>query len=61
MITLLFDRIVINMINPIYSIFLCGTLLPVSFPSMFDLGESLKECKGDLFPVGKFLNREITF
>jgi fucose permease len=40
---------------------LCGTFLPVSFPPIFDMGESLKECKGDIFPVGKIVNREITF
>jgi hypothetical protein len=48
-------------LDPIYSRLLCGTLLPVSFPPMFDMGESLKECEGDLFPVGKIVNREITF
>jgi hypothetical protein len=48
-------------LDPIYSRLLCGTLLPVSFPPMFDMGESLKECEGDIFPVGKIVNREITF
>jgi hypothetical protein len=48
-------------LGPIYSRLLCGTFLPVSFPPMFDMGESLKECEGDLFPVGKIMNREITF
>jgi hypothetical protein len=48
-------------IGPIYSRFLCGTLLPVSFPPMFDMGESLEECEGDIFPVEKMLNIEITF
>jgi hypothetical protein len=38
-------------LGPIYSRFLYGTLLPVSFPPMFDMGESLKECEGDLFLV----------
>jgi len=28
---------------------------------MFDMGESLKESKGDIFSVGKIVNREITF
>jgi hypothetical protein len=29
---------------------------------MFDMGESLKKCEGDLFPVGKkTMNREISF
>jgi hypothetical protein len=48
-------------IDPIYSRLLCGNFLPVIFPPMFDMGESLKECEGDLFPVGKIVNREITF
>jgi hypothetical protein len=47
--------------DPIYSKFLCGTMLLVSFPPFFDMGESLEECKGDIFPVGKIVNREITF
>jgi hypothetical protein len=48
-------------INPIYSRLFCETLLPVSFPPMFDMGEIFKECEGDLFLVGKMMNREITF
>jgi hypothetical protein len=48
-------------IGPIYSRLLCGTLLPVSFPPIFDMRGSFKECKGDLFFVGKIVNREITF
>jgi hypothetical protein len=40
-------------LDPIYSRLLCGTLLPVIFPPMFDMGESLKECEGDLFLVEK--------
>jgi hypothetical protein len=48
-------------IGPLYSRLLCGTLLPVSFPAMFDMRESFKECEGDLFFVGKIVNREITF
>jgi hypothetical protein len=48
-------------IDPIYSRLLCGTLLPTSFPPMFDMRESFKECEGDLFFVGKIVNREITF
>ena len=47
-------------IGPIYSRLLCGTFIPVSFPPMFDMGEILKENKGDLFSVRKFVNREIT-
>jgi hypothetical protein len=48
-------------INPRYSRFLCGTLLPVRFLPMFDMGESLEECEGDLFPVKKIVNGEINF
>jgi hypothetical protein len=48
-------------LGPIYSRLLCGNFLPVSFPPMFDMGESLKECEGDLFPVGEIMNKEITF
>jgi hypothetical protein len=48
-------------LSPIYSKVLCGTFLLVRFPPMFDMGESLKECEGDIFPVEKIVNREITF
>jgi hypothetical protein len=48
-------------IDPIYSRLLYGTLLPVSFPPMFDMRKSIKECEGDLFFVEKIVNREITF
>jgi len=48
-------------LGPIYSRLLYGTLLPISFPPMFDMGERFKECEGDLFSVGKIMNREITF
>jgi hypothetical protein len=40
-------------ITPKYSRLLCGIFLPVSFPPMFDKGESLKENKDDLFSIGK--------
>jgi hypothetical protein len=42
-------------IDPIYSRFLCGTFLLVSFRPMFDIGESLEEYKGDLFLVEIFV------
>jgi hypothetical protein len=48
-------------IDPIYSRLLYGTFLPISFPPMFDMRESFKECEGDLFFVEKIVNREITF
>jgi hypothetical protein len=46
-------------LDPIYSRILCGTLVPVSFPPMFDMGESLKDYEGDLFLVRKIMNREM--
>ena len=48
-------------IGLINSRLLCGNFPPVIFPLMFDMGESLKEHKDDLFFVGKIVNREITF
>jgi hypothetical protein len=48
-------------IYAIYSRFLRGIFLQVSFPPMFYMGESLEECEGDLFLVGKIVNKEITF
>jgi hypothetical protein len=63
-IVLFFDRIhkqIPSGLNPIFSRFLCGNFLPVIFPPMFYMGESLEECEGNLFPVDFFLNREITF
>jgi hypothetical protein len=48
-------------IDLVYSRLLCGTLILVSFPPMFDLRERFKECEGDIFFVGKIVNREITF
>jgi hypothetical protein len=48
-------------LGSIYSRFLCGTFILVNFPPMFDMGESLEECEGDIFAIEKILNREITF
>ena len=48
-------------LNPIYSRLLCGNFLSVSFPQIFDMGESFEECEGDSFLIGKILNRETTF
>ena len=48
-------------LGPIYSIFLCVNFLPISFPPMLDMEDIFEECEGDLFPVGNFLKREITF
>jgi hypothetical protein len=64
MVVLFLDHIhkkIPSVLGPIYSIFLCGNLFPISFPPMFDMGESLEECEGDIFPIGKIMNREITF
>jgi hypothetical protein len=60
---LLLDRIhkqIPSGLGPKYLRLLCGIFLPVSFPPMFDMGESLKERKCDLFSVGKIVNKEIT-
>jgi hypothetical protein len=35
--------------------------LIVSLPSIFDMDNDLKECKGDIFPTGKIVDKEITF
>jgi hypothetical protein len=48
-------------IDPKHSRILCGHFLPIIFPPMFDMRESLKEHKGDLFSIRKIVNREITF
>jgi hypothetical protein len=47
--------------RPIYSKILYGSFLPASFPPMFGMGESLKECEGDHVPVRKIVNMEISF
>jgi hypothetical protein len=46
-------------LGPIYSRLLCGIVLPVSFPPMFDMGKRLKEYEADIFPVGEIMNKEI--
>jgi hypothetical protein len=48
-------------LDPIYSKILYGTFLLVQFSPMFDIGESLKECAGDVFLVREIMNKEITF
>jgi hypothetical protein len=37
-----------------------GMFLTVSLPPIYDMGKGLKEHKGDLFTVGKIVDREIT-
>jgi hypothetical protein len=44
-------------VGPIYSKFLCGTFLPISFPLIFDMGGILEDYEGDIFPVELILNR----
>ena len=34
--------------------------LAVTIPPIFDMGEGLKECEGDLFAIRIFFNREAT-
>jgi hypothetical protein len=34
--------------------------LKISFPPISDMGKGFKECEGDIFIVGKILDREIT-
>jgi hypothetical protein len=48
-------------LDPIYSILPCGNMLPLSFPPMFEMGESLEEREDDLFSVEKIVNTKITF
>jgi hypothetical protein len=36
-----------------YCIFLCGPLLRVRIPLVLNMGEDLKECKSNLFPIEK--------
>jgi hypothetical protein len=60
MIVLFFDCIhkkIPSGLGPIYSRFLYGTFLLVSFPPMFDMGESLEECEGDHFPLRKIFEQ----
>jgi hypothetical protein len=46
---------------PKYSKLLYGFFLIVSLPPMFDMGDHLKAHNGDIFPIGKIMDREITF
>jgi hypothetical protein len=43
-----------------YECYICVWYLPVTFPSIFDMGNGFKERKGDLFNVNFFLNTVIT-
>jgi hypothetical protein len=44
-------------LNPIYSRLLCENFIPLSFPPIFDMGESFKECEGDIFLVRNIMKR----
>jgi hypothetical protein len=44
-----------------HSRILYGIFLTVSFQPIFDMGDNLEECKGDLFSIGKIVDIEITF
>jgi hypothetical protein len=44
-------------LDPKYSILLCGFFLIVSLPPIFDMGDNLKERKGDIFPIGKIVEQ----
>jgi hypothetical protein len=49
-------------LDPIYSrLLLYGNFLSRSFTPIFDMGQSLKECEGDIFLVSEIMNKEITF
>jgi len=48
-------------LDPKYSRLLCVFFLIVSLPPIFDMGDNLQEHKGDIFPIRKFVNIEITF
>jgi hypothetical protein len=61
---LLLDRIhnkIPSGISPKYSRLLCRIFLLVIFPPMFDMGERLKDFKGDHFFVKKIVDKEIAF
>jgi hypothetical protein len=44
-----------------YCRFLYGRLLRVSIPPILNMGDGLAECKSNLFPVGKIVDRKIPF
>ena len=48
-------------LDPKHSRILYGVFLTVILPPMFDMGDHLKEHKGDIFPIGKIMDGEITF
>ena len=38
-----------------------GNLLTISVPPISNMGHGLKECKDDLFRIGKVVDKKITF
>jgi hypothetical protein len=42
-----------------YFIFLYGPFLRVSIPLVFNTGDDLEECKSNIFPIGKIVDRKI--
>jgi hypothetical protein len=48
-------------LDPVYSRLLRGTFVRVIFPLIFDMGDILKEHKGDRFHVEKIVDKETTF
>jgi hypothetical protein len=44
-----------------YCRFLCGPLLRVRIPLVLNMGDDLEECKSNLFPIEKIMDRKIPF
>jgi hypothetical protein len=44
-----------------YFIFLYGPFLRVSILPFLNLGDDLEECKGNILPIEKIVDRKITF
>ena len=47
--------------NQKYHRFLYGPLFKVSVPPIFNMGNDLEECKSNIFPIGKIVDRKIPF
>jgi hypothetical protein len=44
-----------------YCRFLCGPFLRVRILPVLNMGDDLEECKSNLFPIGKIVDRKIPF
>ena len=44
-----------------YYRFLYGPLLKVSIPPVLNMWDDLEECKSNIFPIGKIVDRKISF